>query len=305
MSNMDLVTAGTRHPADKIYSLNDMARYVNNVSLDREILVMMDLEPVIDDKILPVRIDALLIVMCTRGSGRIAIDMREYDIRENTLIIVQPKNYINMSIQTDDFAANVVACSHHVVEDVLPKLTDLLPLLVHHRTDPVVYLSEQEASGLGAFFSLLCEKISGPTTPFQHRKVMCLLQSALFEMLEIQYESAQERDYGKSRKEEIMAKFILSVSENFRTHRQVSFYADSLCITPKHLSSVVKDLTGKTAGEWIENYVIMEAKVLLKTTDLTIQEISAKLNFANQSFFGKYFKHQTGFSPSAYRKSFL
>lgn len=57
-----------------------------------------------------------------------------------------------------------------------------------------------------------------------------------------------------------------------------------------------------TAGEWIENYVTMEAKMLLKTTDLTIQQISAQLNFANQSFFGKYFKNQTGMSPTDYRR---
>lgn len=99
-----------------------------------------------------------------------------------------------------------------------------------------------------------------------------------------------------------MAKFILAVSENFRENRQVNYYADRLCITSKHLSSVVKEISGSTAGEWIENYVTMEAKVLLRTTDLTIQQIATKLNFNNQSFFGKYFRHITGMSPTAYRK---
>ncbi len=66
----------------------------------------------------------------------------------------------------------------------------------------------------------------------------------------------------------------------------------------------MKEISGRTAGDWIENYVIMEAKVLLKTTDMTIQEIAVYLNFANQSFFGKYFKHHTGSSPSNYRKEF-
>ena len=100
-----------------------------------------------------------------------------------------------------------------------------------------------------------------------------------------------------------MAKFILAVSEHFRTHRQVNYYANKLCISAKHLSSVVKEISGRTAGEWIENYVTMEAKVLLRTTDMTIQEIATNLNFLNQSFFGKYFKHITGVSPTAYRKA--
>ena len=125
----------------------------------------------------------------------------------------------------------------------------------------------------------------------------------MFEMLDIHAAMHTPPLQVKSRKEEIMARFILLISENFREHRQVSFYSDQMCISAKHLSSVVKELSTFTAGEWIERYVTVEAKVLLRTTDLTIQEIATRLNFTNQSFFGKYFRHQTGMSPSAYRKS--
>ncbi len=81
----------------------------------------------------------------------------------------------------------------------------------------------------------------------------------------------------------------------------MSFYADKLFVTSKHLSAVLKEISDKTAGEWIDQRVILEAKLLLRSTGLNIQEISAKLNFANQSFFGKYFKHLTGMSPRDYR----
>ena len=128
------------------------------------------------------------------------------------------------------------------------------------------------------------------------------MQSLFYEIMDYEYIRTSIELRRKSRKQEVMAKFVLAVSENFRTERQVSFYAEKICITPKHLSAVVKDLTGKTASDWIERYVILEAKMLLKSTDLTIQEISNRLNFTNQSFFGKYFKHQTGYSPSEYRQ---
>ncbi len=85
------------------------------------------------------------------------------------------------------------------------------------------------------------------------------------------------------------------------TERSVTFYADKLFVTPKHLSAVLKEISEKTAGEWIDLRVILEAKLLLRSTGLNIQEISTKLNFANQSFFGKYFKHLTGMSPRDYR----
>ena len=100
-----------------------------------------------------------------------------------------------------------------------------------------------------------------------------------------------------------MARFVLAVGQHYRTHREVRFYSDALCISPKYLSTIVKSVSGRTPGEWIESYVTMEAKMLLSTTDLSIQEISSQLNFPNQSFFGKYFRHQTGLAPSAFRKS--
>jgi AraC family transcriptional activator of pobA len=92
------------------------------------------------------------------------------------------------------------------------------------------------------------------------------------------------------------------VSLSYKKERGVNFYARKLCITPKHLSWAVKEVSGKTAGTWIDEAVILEAKTLLKSSDMNIQQISEELNFANQSFFGKYFKHYTGMSPKEYKK---
>lgn len=286
---------------EKIYPLNDICSSLNNASFDQEIVVCEGIRPF--DKIdsFPLRLDALILILCTEGTGKIGIDLREYDVQKNTLIVVQPQNYIYLSDISGDCRANVVCCSRYIIEEVLPRLTDLLPLIIHHRSEPVIYLKPHDAESLNGFFRFLKEKISGPRTPFLKQKLQCVLQAALFEMMDIEMTSNNLSRELKTRKEEIMAKFILAISENFRTHRRVTFYAERLCITPKHLSTVVKEISGRTAGEWIENYVMIEAKVLLKSTDLTIQEIASRLNFTNQSFFGKYFKHQTGMSPTEFR----
>lgn len=81
------------------------------------------------------------------------------------------------------------------------------------------------------------------------------------------------------------------------------WYSDQLCLTPKYLSEAVKAVSGKTARQWITTLVIMEVKVLLRNTDLSIKEIAQELNFPNQSFLGKYFKNATNISPSDYRRS--
>ena len=91
------------------------------------------------------------------------------------------------------------------------------------------------------------------------------------------------------------------MSLNYKQSRDVAFYADRLCITSKHLSQVVKEVSGKSALDIIEEYVITECKALLLSTTMTIQQISDSLNFTTQSVFGKYFKRVTGISPSEYR----
>ena len=107
----------------------------------------------------------------------------------------------------------------------------------------------------------------------------------------------------QTRAEAIFANFIHLLEQNFRTQRRVSWYAEQLCITPKYLSEIVKKISLRTPNDWIDSYVILEARVLLKNTTKSIKEITDELNFPNQSFLGKYFKEHVGVSPSEYRKS--
>ena len=99
-----------------------------------------------------------------------------------------------------------------------------------------------------------------------------------------------------------MRNFLKQVQAFHKQERKVEFYADRLCLSPKYLSQTIKSYSGKTAGEWIDEYVVLEAKVLLRSTNMTIQQIGDELNFPSQSFFGKYFKRLTGMSPKAYRE---
>lgn len=95
------------------------------------------------------------------------------------------------------------------------------------------------------------------------------------------------------------------MSINFKRERSVEWYSNEMCLTPKHLSEVVKTVSGKTAGQWITLFVMIETKMLLHDSSLSIKEISLEMNFPNQSFLGKYFKNIAGMSPSDYRKMVL
>lgn len=287
---------------ENIISLKQIVRNLNNANIDEEIVTFEALFPSGTENRLPVRIDAMVLALVTQGTARIGIDLKEYEVKENSLIVIQSKNYLTVSKASTECKALILAVSSRVVEDILPKLTDILPMLMYHRTSPVVNLPQKTADEFKSFYKFLTNRLEQPSTQFLKRSVICILQASLYQLMD-----EHQRHFGsgttfKSRREELAARFLLSVSENFRENRQVSRYAEELCVTPKHLSTVVKEVTGRTAGNWIENYVIMEAKVLLRTTDMTIQEIADNLNFVNQSFFGKYFKHLTGVSPTQFRK---
>ncbi|MDE5883172.1 MAG: helix-turn-helix domain-containing protein, partial [Muribaculaceae bacterium] len=93
------------------------------------------------------------------------------------------------------------------------------------------------------------------------------------------------------------------VKKAFTSHRDVGHYASALHLSPGHLSRIVKNVSGKTVSEWIKDYVILEAKVMLRSKDLAIYEISDMLSFPNPSFFSKYFRERVGITPTQYRDS--
>jgi AraC-like DNA-binding protein len=105
----------------------------------------------------------------------------------------------------------------------------------------------------------------------------------------------------KTHYEAVLEKYLKVVQDNYKEQRGLEFYADKLCVTSKHLSKVIKETSGKPANDWIDELVALEAKALLKSTNMTIQQISDELNFPSQSFFGKYFKRVAGVSPSEYK----
>ena len=106
----------------------------------------------------------------------------------------------------------------------------------------------------------------------------------------------------KDRSSEYFERLLRLLSEHYKTERSVEFYADKMNLTPKHLSRVVRNFSGKSVHQWIDNFVVLEIKNLLKHSDMSIQQISYDLNFPNPSFMGQYFKRITGKTPGEYRR---
>lgn len=249
------------------------------------------------------RIDALMFLICTGGSFRFSIDLHEYDVSPDTLVILNPNNYVSVHDCSEDFACRMIVCSFKTIESILPKLSDLFPVMVSNGHIPVLSLEQAQAKWLKESFSLIKDKVDAGPSKFRMPTINGVLQAVFYDVMDIIIARNPGIKEMSSRKEELMVKFIIAVIQDFKKERKVEYYADKLCITSKHLSAVVKELSGFTASKIIDDYVVLEAKILLRNTDLTIQEIASRLNFPNQSFFGKYFKHATGLAPSEYRAS--
>lgn len=289
----------------KTYDISDISRYFNRKKESACIesyAVYYEVDNALRQAEAPIRVLGLTIGLCLEGEGEVGIGVKKYRFTKNSLMLLNPNQYVHSLSSSAPVKILAIGCNLELIEAIMPKISGLLPLLIHNPIESVSQLTDENSLEIQEYMKLIGRKLDLADSPMKRIKISNLVQALLCEIIEKHYGSTEAAERPQTRKEELLSKFIIEVLQNFRSERSVAFYADRLCVSPKYLSAVAKDITGHTASELIDHYVIMEAKIMLAESAMTIQEISNKLNFANQSFFGKYFKHLTGHSPSAFRK---
>lgn len=268
-------------------------------------IALFDTESVVSLYDGPSKLELMTVGLCLEGASRFNISLREYEIVPNRMVIVLPNQIIEHNWFSPDFKAIFFAASKNLLESLL-KVGNVLSLFFYLKDYPCFDLAPREQTIIQEYYNFIRARLKNKDDMYRREVVMGLMQGFFFELCNIFHSHAPTASSAlknKSRKEYIFEHFYETLIESYQSERSVRFYADQLCLTPKHLSGVVKEVSGKTVGEWIDELVILEAKALLNSSSMNIQEISDRLNFANQSFFGKYFKHYTGMSPKEYRKS--
>lgn len=242
------------------------------------------------------------IVFIREGEMSVEIDMRRYEVGPGCFVMLHPNNYFSVVACKGPVKGRVLFHRPELILDLLTSVAEHLPRLVKINPRDAQFQTAESASDLQAWFNIL-ERMSRDTgSPNYIAKIEHLLHAFHLDMLDYVLKKVPVGESKRSRREEIMANFMVALGRHVRSHRSVNFYASELCVSPKHLSAIVKELTGVSASTVITRVVVKEAEMLLKTTRCTIQQISDMLAFPNQSFFGKYFKKQTGMSPNAYRQ---
>lgn len=248
----------------------------------------------------PTRLERMLLVVCTHGRISATVDIEPRMVGPNDIMVLRPGHMITQCNVSEDFSGFFITVTQEKLNQLFPSMRYMVPYSIKFFENPVISITDEELESLKLIYDLLSTQLKAPSRPYSSMALGALCEVLFFNTLGI-YSSRQDTSTHKTRKEELITDFVQLLEENFKRERAVAFYAGKLFVTPKHLSAVLKEVSDKTAGEWIDQRVILEAKVLLRSTGLNIQEISAMLNFANQSFFGKYFRHLTGMSPRDYR----
>ena len=248
------------------------------------------------------RMNFILIALCTKGQVEYSLDTQSHTVRPGELLVISERHVVNNYASSPDFEGLAMILSVDFFREVINDVADLSAVFLLARSKPVMALSEHEMRIFTNYFYTIKDRIESVNNHFRKALVRTLLLALLYDMSNVVYQFQQTTDQRLKRGDIIFTRFIKMVEEYCGRERRVSWYAGQLGITPKYLSETVKEVSRRTPNEWIDNYVIVELRVLLKNTTQSRKQIAEERHVANQSFLGKYFKEHVGVSPSEYRK---
>ena len=259
----------------------------------------------------PCRFDGFMLLYCRKGTLKLNLNLQEFEIGEGMMFLNLPGNILKVSEIIDTPKTDVnymcMAMSKEFIQELRLDMNRLFDEGLSLFDSPCVGLDEDEKALFADYMRLIVKVTNEDSMPHQKEAIRSLL-SSLFYMLSGVLtsrlsETRKTVSSITSRGKMIFEQFVRLVSEYHSMYRNVGFYADKLCLTPKYLSKLIKETSGRSAPDWIDAYVILEAKNLLKYSNIAIKEIVYKLNFPNQSVFYKFFKARTGMTPTEYRNS--
>ena len=250
----------------------------------------------------PRRMNFILIGLCTKGEVMYELDTHTQVIKAGDILIVSDQHVVDSYQRSADMEGLCIMMSVHFFREIIQNVSDVSSLFLFSRQHPVMKLEQREIDTFKEYFQVIKQKIGDADNHFRKDLIKTLLLAMFYDLSNVIYRVKND-DKPHTRAEAIFTSFILLLEKNFRHERRVSWYAEQLNITPKYMSETVKNVSRRTPNEWIDNYVILELRVLLRNSTKSIKEITKELNFPNQSFLGKYFKERVGMSPSRYRRS--
>lgn len=247
----------------------------------------------------PIKQMFILALICTQGRIRIRMDLKDYEVRKGDIILVFPGIIIDTVMGTPDTKAAFIAFSDNVFfeDDNDASIKVIRKNMLH----PIqMHLNAPQMQMQLSLYRMLRSVLT--KEDFQFRKdatggILRLMAAGLAQWI---LENGDPSQQSRNRNEQLFVNFLQEVQSHCSTERRITYYARQFGISPKYFAKLVHDASGRHASDWIRDYVILEAKAMLRTGTYTVQQVSDALHFPNSSFFGKYFKAAVGCSPRKY-----
>lgn len=283
---------------------------VNDNLSDDLFIAEMHYESKMDIIEYPCRFHGYMAFFCIKGEFEVEINLKKFTIRKDSMFIYTPGNIVRVTNidprEKESVHFVVVAISEDLMSSTRFDFSKLYNESLRLLESPCVVINENERKLYRKYFDLI-QEVSKMRMPNMRESVTALISSIFYLMGAMWTDrlTAAKKNGGdemSTRSKIVLEDFLLLVRDYHTKERSLSFYADKLYLTPKYLSKLIKSVSGKSAHEWIDSFVILEAKNLLKYSDMSIKSIVYELNFPNQTTFYRFFKTKTGMTPSEYRK---
>jgi YesN/AraC family two-component response regulator len=287
------------------FTISDISANAGRAKPTKDFHVVNSTElPYTESMTRPSRSDHFTIALVSAGECSVYVNLVRYSLQENSLFVIPPGMVRQFEKKSDDFGYMLLEFTRDFLgaAELHKKHIDALTYF-SSQSDPHLPLSVTEADMLRQLMLFLQQKdLSDTNYPFRDEVIHHAFNLFMFEM-GAQFKKYRGNDIVQlTRKEELLMSFVKILSQHFKEERSVQYYADQLFVTPKHLTKTVKEITNKTCGEFIDDMVISEAKILLDDHALSIGNVADALHFSDQFFFSKFFKNKTGLNPSEYRR---
>ncbi|WP_306349754.1 helix-turn-helix domain-containing protein [Flavobacterium sp. '19STA2R22 D10 B1'] len=252
----------------------------------------------------PFRSNNYSVLLILSGTMKIQLNLVTYTLKPNDLIVTFPKTVLHILEIEEQTQMIAVSFTLEFVHQNSFRRNEINAFdFFTSKFASKLHLNNKELVNIVALSQVLMEKnLNRNPSLFGNEVLSHAFNLLMYEVAALYKKYNAGIKVEMSRKEELMLLFFRILEENFKKERSVHFYANALCVTTGHLTKVLKEISGKTAGHLIDDAVILEARLLLSNPSLTIAQIADELQFSDQSSFGKFFKKHTGYSPSEYRK---
>ncbi|MEG2163839.1 MAG: AraC family transcriptional regulator [Bacteroidales bacterium] len=295
-----------------IFSLDfsDLSKFDASASIEGQIVLSDNLDDSLNifisknpKKSFPIQTKMTINLVCTSGEMEIRVALKEYKIRQKSICVIITGTIFEIISISEDYKGFMIAAKNDFMQ-ITDNAAQIMSIYNCLRNTHCFTITEEELLKYINIYRVIKTTMQESEHPFKMQILQSYIKIIYYQLMPVLLkESELQLKRPRTRQEEIFERFISEVEVHYNQERSIKFYADRLCISPKYLSSVIYKVSQRLAGEWIEDYVILEAKTLLKSGKLSIQQISEELNFANQSFFGKFFKRYVGISPKEYKNN--